>query len=109
MFYTPPAPAKSFSINTNTRDLKYDVDTQRMLKIIRDNPQGLTLKEIALKIDSKWDSKNCSRMFKQAIDPLCARDQVRFTEDKGKRDKYYPVTPSKRWIITELLKQLTSN
>ena len=109
MFYTP-APAKSFSINTNSRDLNYQVSTKAIFEIIRNNPQGITLKEISEQIDPNWQDMNCRRMFKQAIDPLCVRDEVRFTVSKsGKRDKYYPVTPSKRWLVKELLKQLTSN
>ena len=107
MFFTP-APAKSFSINTNSRDLDYKVSTKAIFEIIRNNPQGITLKEISEQIDPNWQDMNCRRMFKQAIDPLCVRDEVRFTVSKyGKRDKYYPVAPSKRWLVKELLKQLT--
>ena len=74
MFLSTPAPAKSFSINTNSRDLDYQVSTKAILEIIRNNPQGLTLTEIAQKVDPNWQSSNCKRMFKQAIDPLCLRD-----------------------------------
>ena len=62
-------PAKSFNINTNSRDLDYQVSTKAILEIIRNNPQGMTLTEIAKAIDPNWSTFNCKRMFKQAIDP----------------------------------------
>ena len=89
MLFTPQ-PAKSFSINTNSRDLDYQVSTKAILQIIRNNPQGMTLTEIAKAVDPNWQTSNCKRMFKQAIDPLCLRDEVRFSEKSGKRYKYYP-------------------
>ena len=108
--FTLPKSANHFNINTNSRDLDYQVSAKAILQIIRNNPQGMTLTEIAKQVDPNWQDMNCRRMFKQAIDPLCVRDEVRFTVSKsGKRDKYYPVTPSKRWLVKELLKQLTSN
>ena len=106
MFFTP-APAKSFSINTNSRDLDYQVSTKAILEIIRNNPQGLSLTEIAFKVDPNWNQAiNCKRMFKQAIDPLCLRDEVRFSERSGKRYKYYPTRVSKRWLFNELVSQM---
>jgi len=102
-----PAPAKSFSINTNSRDLDYQVSTKAIREIIRNNPQGLTLTEIAKAIDPNWTSSNCKRMFKQAIDPLCLRDEVRFTvSPSGRRVKYFPVKVSKRWLFNELVNQM---
>ena len=102
-----PAPAKAFSINTNSRDLDYQVSTKAIREIIRNNPQGLTLTEIAKAIDPNWTSSNCTRMFKQAIDPLCLRDEVRFTVSKtGRRVKYFPVKVSKRWLFNELVNQM---
>ena len=106
MLLSTPAPAKSFSINTNSRDLDYQVSTKAILEIIRNNPQGLTLTEIAKAIDPNWSAMNCKRMFKQAIDPLCLRDEVRFTvSPSGKRVKYFPVRISKRWLVKELYNQ----
>ena len=106
--FTLPAPAKAFSINTNSRDLDYQVSTKAILEIIRNNPQGLTLTEIAKAIDPNWSAMNCKRMFKQAIDPLCLRDEVRFTvSPSGKRVKYFPVRISKRWLVRELFNQFT--
>ena len=108
MFLSTPAPAKSFSINTNSRDLDYQVSTKAILEIIRNNPQGMTLTEIAKAIDPNWQDMNCKRMFKQAIDPLCLRDEVRFTlSPSGKRVKYFPVRISKRWLVRELFNQFT--
>ena len=102
-----PAPAKAFSINTNSRDLDYQVSTKAIREIIRNNPQGLTLTEIAKAIDPNWTSSNCKRMFKQAMDPLCLRDEVRFTVSKtGRRVKYFPVKVSKRWLFNELVNQM---
>ena len=102
-----PAPAKAFSINTNSRDLDYQVSTKAIREIIRNNPQGLTLTEIAKAIDPNWTSSNCKRMFKQAIDPLCLRDEVRFSVSKtGRRVKYFPVKVSKRWLFNELVNQM---
>ena len=107
MFLSTPAPAKSFSINTNSRDLDYQVSTKAILQIIRNNPQGLTLTEIAKFVDPNWSSSNCKRMFKQAIDPLCLRDEVRFTVSKsGRRVKYFPTKISKRWLFNELVNQM---
>ena len=106
MFLSTPAPAKSFSINTNSRDLDYQVSTKALLRIIRNNPQGLTLTEIAKKVDPNWSTFNCKRMFKQAIDPLCLRDEVRFSEKSGKRYKYFPTRISKRWLFNELVNQM---
>ena len=106
MFFTP-APAKSFSINTNSRDLDYQVSTKAILEIIRNNPQGLTLTEIAKAVDPNWSDMNCKRMFKQAIDPLCLRDEVRFSvSPSGRRVKYFPTRVSKRWLLTELYNQM---
>ena len=100
-------PAKSFSINTNSRDLDYQVSTQAIFQIIRNNPQGITLTEIAQAVDPNWQDMNCKRMFKQAIDPLCLRDEVRFTvSQSGKRVKYFPTKLSKRWLFKELVNQM---
>ncbi len=109
MFFTP-APAKSFSIRTNSRDLDYQVSTKQILQIIRNNPQGLSLTEIAFKVDPNWNQAiNCKRMFKQAIDPLCLRDEVRFTtSSSGRRVKYYPTKVSKRWLFKELYNQMVN-
>ena len=72
MFHSTPAPAKSFNINTNSRDLDYQVSTQQ-----------------------------------QAIDPLCLRDEVRFTvSSSGRRVKYFPTKVSKRWLVRELYNQM---
>ena len=106
MFLSTPTPAKAFSINTNSRDLDYQVSTKAIFQIIRNNPQGLTLTEIAQKVDPNWQDMNCKRMFKQAIDPLCLRDEVRFTEKSGKRYKYFPTKVSKRWLVRELYNQM---
>ena len=107
MFLSTPAPAKSFSINTNSRDLDYQVSTKAILEIIRNNPQGLTLTEIAKAVDPNWSDMNCKRMFKQAIDPLCLRDEVRFSvSPSGRRVKYFPTRVSKRWLLTELYNQM---
>ena len=107
IMFTLPAPAKSFSINTNSRDLDFQVSTKQILEIIRNNPQGLTLTEIAHQVDPNWQDMNCKRMFKQAIDPLCLRDEVRFTvSPSGKRVKYFPVRISKRWLFNELVSQM---
>ena len=107
IMFTLPAPAKSFSINTNSRDLDFQVSTKQILEIIRNNPQGLTLTEIAHQVDPNWQDMNCKRMFKQAIDPLCLRDEVRFTvSPSGKRVKYFPVRISKRWLVKELFNQM---
>mgnify|MGYP003123413614 CR=1 FL=1 len=109
MLFTPQ-PAKSFSINTNSRDLDYQVSTKQILEIIRNNPQGLTLTEIANFVDSSWQSSNCKRMFKQAIDPLCLRDEVRFTvSPSGRRVKYFPTKVSKRWLLKELYNQMINS
>ena len=110
MFFTTPTPAKSFNINTNSRDLDYQVSTQAIFQIIRNNPQGLTLTEIAEKVDPNWQTSNCKRMFKQAIDPLCLRDQVRFSvSSSGRRVKYFPVKISKRWLLNELFNQMVNS
>ena len=100
-------PAKAFNINTNSRDLDYQVSTQAIYQIIRNNPQGMTLTEIAQAVDPNWQTSNCKRMFKQAIDPLCLRDEVRFTvSPSGKRVKYFPTKVSKRWLLKELYNQM---
>tara|TARA_B100001996_G_scaffold35965_1_gene26745 strand:+ start:346 stop:672 length:327 start_codon:yes stop_codon:yes gene_type:complete len=104
--FTLPKSAKSFSINTNSRDLDYQVSTKAILQIIRNNPQGMTLTEIAKAVDPNWSTMNCKRMFKQAIDPLCLRDEVRFSERGGKRYKYFPTRISKRWLFNELVSQM---
>ena len=105
--FSLPAPAKAFNLNTNSRDLDYQVSTKAIREIIRNNPQGLTLTEIAKQIDPNWSSSNCKRMFKQAIDPLCLRDEVRFSvSPSGRRVKYYPTRVSKRWLLTELYNQM---
>ena len=105
--FTLPKSANHFSINTNSRDLDYQVSTKALLQIIRNNPQGLTLTEIAKQVDPNWSTMNCKRMFKQAIDPLCLRDQVRFSvSPSGKRVKYFPTRISKRWLFTELVNQM---
>tara|TARA_B100000131_G_scaffold66517_1_gene62779 strand:+ start:173 stop:514 length:342 start_codon:yes stop_codon:yes gene_type:complete len=108
MLLSTPAPAKSFSINTNSRDLDYQVSTKAILEIIRNNPQGMTLTEIAQAVDPEWTTEDCKRMFKRAIDPLCLRDEVRFTlSPSGKRQKYFPTRVSKRWLVRELFNQFT--
>ena len=105
--FTLPNPAKAFNINTNSRDLEFQVSTKAIFQIIRNNPQGMTLTEIAQAVDADWEDMNCKRMFKQAIDPLCLRDQVRFTSSKsGKRVKYFPTQVSKRWLLNELFNQM---
>jgi hypothetical protein len=105
--FTLPKSANHFSINTNSRDLDYQVSTKQILQIIKSNPQGLTLTEIAKQVDPNWQDMNCKRMFKQAIDPLCLRDEVRFTvSPSGKRVKYFPTRISKRWLFTELVNQM---
>ena len=109
MFLSTPAPAKFFSINTNSRDLDYQVSTKAILEIIRNNPQGMTLTEIAQAVDPNWQTSNCKRMFKQAIDPLCLRDEVRFSEKSGKRYKYFPTRVSKRWLFNELVSQMLNS
>ena len=107
MFFTTPTPAKAFNLNTNSRDLDYQVSTKAILQIIKQNPQGMTLTEIAQAIDPNWQTSNCKRMFKQAIDPLCLRDEVRFTvSSSGRRVKYYPTKVSKRWLVRELYNQM---
>ena len=107
--FTLPKSANHFSINTNSRDLDYQVSTKAIYQIIRNNPQGLTLTEIAQKVDPNWQTSNCKRMFKQAIDPLCLRDEVRFTvSPSGKRVKYFPVKISKRWLLNELFNQMVN-
>ena len=107
--FTLPKSANHFSINTNSRDLDYQVSTKAIFQIIRNNPQGLTLTEIAEKVDPNWQTSNCKRMFKQAIDPLCLRDEVRFTvSPSGKRVKYFPVKISKRWLLNELFNQMVN-
>ena len=105
--FTLPKTANHFNINTNSRDLDYQVSTKAILQIIRNNPQGMTLTEIAEAIDPNWQTSNCKRMFKQAIDPLCLRDEVRFTvSPSGKRVKYFPTKVSKRWLLNELFNQM---
>jgi len=105
--FTLPKTANHFSINTNSRDLDFQVSTKAILQIIKQNPQGMTLTEIAQAVDPNWSTFNCKRMFKQAIDPLCLRDEVRFTvSPSGKRVKYYPTKVSKRWLLTELFNQM---
>ena len=100
-------PAKAFNINTNSRALDYQVSTQAIYQIIRNNPQGMTLTEIAQAVDPNWQTSNCKRMFKQAIDPLCLRDEVRFSvSSSGRRVKYFPVKISKRWLFNELVNQM---
>ena len=107
--FTLPKSANHFSINTNSRDLDYQVSTKAIYQIIRNNPQGLTLTEIAEKVDPNWQTSNCKRMFKQAIDPLCLRDEVRFTvSPSGKRVKYFPTKVSKRWLRNELFNQMVN-
>ena len=105
--FTLPKSANHFSINTNSRDLDYQVSTKAILQIIKNNPQGMTLTEIAQAVDPNWSTFNCKRMFKQAIDPLCLRDEVRFTvSPSGKRVKYFPTKVSKRWLLNELFNQM---
>ena len=100
-------PAKAFNINTNSRDLDFQVSTKAILQIIKQNPQGMTLTEIAQAVDPNWSTFDCKRMFKQAIDPLCLRDEVRFTvSSSGRRVKYFPVKISKRWLLNELFNQM---
>ena len=107
--FTLPKSANHFSINTNSRDLDYQVSTKAILQIIKNNPQGMTLTEIAHAVDPNWSTFNCKRMFKQAIDPLCLRDEVRFTvSPSGKRVKYFPTKVSKRWLLTELYNQMVN-
>ena len=105
--FTLPKSANHFSINTNSRDLDFQVSTKAILQIIKQNPQGMTLTEIAQAVDPNWSTFNCKRMFKQAIDPLCLRDEVRFTvSPSGKRVKYFPTKVSKRWLLNELFNQM---
>ena len=105
--FTLPKTANHFNINTNSRDLDFQVSTKAILQIIKQNPQGMTLTEIAQAVDPNWSTFNCKRMFKQAIDPLCLRDEVRFTvSSSGRRVKYFPTKVSKRWLLTELFNQM---
>ena len=105
--FTLPKTANHFNINTNSRDLDFQVSTKAILQIIKQNPQGMTLTEIAQAVDPNWSTFNCKRMFKQAIDPLCLRDEVRFTvSPSGRRVKYFPTKVSKRWLLTELFNQM---
>ena len=105
--FTLPKSANHFNINTNSRDLDYQVSTKAILQIIKNNPQGMTLTEIAKAVDPNWSTFNCKRMFKQAIDPLCLRDEVRFTtSSSGRRVKYFPTKVSKRWLFNELVSQM---
>ena len=105
--FTLPNPAKAFNINTNSRDLDFQVSTKAIFQIIRNNPQGMTLTEIAKTVDPEWNTEDCKRMFKRAIDPLCLRDEVRFTTSKdGKRNKYFPTQVSKRWLLNQLFNQM---
>ena len=105
--FTLPNPAKAFNIKTNSRDLDFHVSTKAIFQIIRNNPQGMTLTEIAKVVDQDWTTDDCKRMFKRAIDPLCLRDQVRFSTSKdGKRVKYFPTQVSKRWLFKELYNQM---
>ena len=107
--FTLPKSANHFNINTNSRDLDYEVSTKAMLQIIRNNPQGITLTEIAKVVDPNWTADDDKTMFKRAIDPLCIRDEVRFSTSKnGKRDKYFPVKISKRWLLKELFNQMVN-
>ena len=110
MFHSTPTefdPAVINNLNTNSRDLDFQVSTKAILQIIKQNPQGMTLTEIAQAIDPNWQDMNCKRMFKQAIDPLCLRDEVRFTvSPSGKRVKYFPTKLSKRWLFNELVNQM---
>ena len=107
--FTLPKSANHFNINTNSRDLDYEVSTKAMLQIIRNNPQGITLTEIAKVVDPNWTTDDDKTMFKRAIDPLCIRDEVRFSTSKnGKRDKYFPVKISKRWLLKELFNQMVN-
>ena len=107
--FTLPKSANHFNINTNSRDLDYEVSTKAMLQIIRNNPQGITLTEIAKVVDPNWTTDDDKTMFKRAIDPLCIRDEVRFSTSKnGKRNKYFPVKISKRWLLKELFNQMVN-
>ena len=103
-----PAPAKSFNLNTNSNDVDYQVSTQQVLEVIRRHPEGISLKEIVDEIVPNFNhSQNTKTPFKKAIDPLCLRDEVRFSvSSSGRRVKYFPVKISKRWLFNELVNQM---
>tara|TARA_Y100001937_G_scaffold104726_1_gene144944 strand:+ start:108 stop:491 length:384 start_codon:yes stop_codon:yes gene_type:complete len=92
-------------LNTNTRELNYQVSTKAIFEIIKQNPEGLTLTEIAQKVDPDWTPDDCKRQFKRAIDPLLCDDRVRKIQVKSdKRVKlYYPTKLSKRYVFKALV------
>ena len=109
-----PAPAKSFNLNTNSNDVDYQVSTKQVLEVIRRHPEGISLKEIVDEIVPNFNhSQNTKTPFKKAIDPLCLRDEVRFTyketaRGQVRRIKYYPVRPSKRVLLKAMFDLMIS-
>ena len=92
-------------LNTNTRELNYQVSTKAIYEIIKQNPEGLTLTEIAQKVDPEWTPDDCKRQFKRAIDPLLCDDRVRKIQcPQDKREKlYFPTKLSKRYVFKQLV------
>ena len=100
--------AKFFPINTNTRELNYQVSTKAIFEIIKQHPQGINLTEIASIVDPEWTAEDDKRQLKRAIDPLLLEDKVRkFESPVDKRVQIYvPTKISKRYLFNELVKAL---
>ena len=97
--------AKYLPLNTNTRELDYQVSTKAIFEIIKQHPEGLNLTQIAKIVDPEWQADDCKRQFKRAIDPLLCDDRVRKIQcPQDKREKiYFPTRLSKRYVFKQLV------
>tara|TARA_B100000614_G_C14268963_1_gene378375 strand:+ start:79 stop:432 length:354 start_codon:yes stop_codon:yes gene_type:complete len=98
--------AKFFPINTNTRELNYQVSTKAIFEIIKQHPEGINLTDIATIVDPEWTDEDCKRQFKRAIDPLLVNDRVRKVQCKSDKRVflYFPTKLSKRYLFNQLVK-----
>ena len=97
--------ARYLPLNTNARELDYQVSTKAIFEIIKQHPEGLNLTQIAKIVDPEWQADDCKRQFKRAIDPLLCDDRVRKIQcPQDKREKiYFPTRLSKRYVFKQLV------
>ena len=104
-FISLPKKANFFSIHTNTRWLEVNTSTAKILEVIEQHPQGITLTELAPLVIKGFTDNNKS-LLKEMIDPLLVDDLVRkYTPEHDKRQRVYvPTRVSKRYLFKQLVK-----
>ena len=104
-FINLPKKATAFSIHTNTQWLEINTSTAKILEVIEQHPQGITLTELAPLVIKGFTDQNKS-LLKDLIDPLLVDDLVRkYTPEHDKRLRVYvPTRVSKRYLFKQLVK-----